>query len=782
MLRLLRPSPNPALQRSLYARSALFVLTGSGAFLGALILLSSLIVNDAEERLLDERIGMVRVASAFLEGRLRDDLIHLATAGAGAAVMDDPAQATAAMGQAAGETFALGAAVLDTNGDAIASTPGGFPLPTTGPTLKALLAQVRSTHAPAISPLVEVAGRSALVLATELPGTARVGGLVVGVLPTESHDLLAPLRKNVPPHQTELTLVDATGIVVASTDRGRLFDRADHKGVLRRAIEQHGEVQGRCHGCHAAPDGGAPERETAVLAFAPLPTLALGLGAVEPESVALAPALSLRRRLWVMGIALIGLFVVFTGLAVQSVVRPIRRLTRAVARAEQDRKPVPTGTFGPDEIGELAFALDRWRGRTQASLQAAEASGAALRAEGLAIRRHLDALQDISALSLTNPELNILLERSLGRMLAAVGLEAGALRVTRAGHETLSCRAWAADAAAGHLAQAQHLAATHPADARESGASLRPFGSSPRLLGAAVSPIDDLHIAVAVQDVEPGDAETPLWLGSLFRQICLCTSHVLVRDAEHARQRTQQSVLKRVLKAQEDERQRVARDLHDTVAQDLAALRLELERLAGHEPNAAARERLELLEGRAREMLQTVRTILLDLRLSVLESLGLVPAMRWLLERTTREQGVKTHFMIDGDEALPVPYETAVMFFRILQEALLNAVQHANPDHIFVTLRLGERAEGRQPGGVTIATTIELCVEDDGGGFDPAILIHPQGGIPGASNHGLGLDGVQERARILGGELFVTSAPGEGATLRVVAPLHPPPMAPEPTT
>jgi signal transduction histidine kinase len=206
------------------------------------------------------------------------------------------------------------------------------------------------------------------------------------------------------------------------------------------------------------------------------------------------------------------------------------------------------------------------------------------------------------------------------------------------------------------------------------------------------------------------------------------------------------------MSAQEEERSRVARDLHDTVAQDLAALRLEIERVASHS-GAELRGELERLEGRARDMLDCVRRILLDLRLSVLEGMGFLPAMRWLLERIEREHGIRTQFVVDGDETMEPTYQRAVTLFRILQESLLNVVHHAAAENVFCTVNLEPDA-------------IELTVEDDGRGFDVTERGPRLEGRPG----GLGILGMEERAHLLGGTLAISSSEGEGTTIHVRVP------------
>lgn len=742
-------------RRSLYARSALFVLTGSGAFFGALFVLSALIVDDAERRLLHERSGLAQMAGTFLESRMLEAADRLI----GAAVpllAPDSTGDPAGLRAAADHIFTEGAVVVDQHGRARASTSGSPAAFAARLDLAPLLARVVERQAPVVAPRESLDGLPALVLAAPVSGSAP--GFVIGVLRAGAGDLLDPLRhrsKSARPQETTLTLVDDLGRVVASTDDRRPLDAADHKGFLTRSIAARRPFQGRCHSCHEGDAADTPPREVQVLAFAPLPTLDLGLGVLEPESAALAPARALRGHLWQMGAALVVLFMVFTALAVRSVVLPIRRLTWAVAAAEREHGALPVAHFGHDEIGALATALESWRTRMLESLAAAEESREALRIEGVIVDRHVEALREISALSMQGPALGTLVEASLARALDSMSLVAGALRVVWHGQATRAARGLAPDLADALLDRAESPEAPPEPPLR---LLTSPVPGIPAARVASVAPIEDLRITLAVVEPESRGAEDPatagLWLGALFQQICLCTSQVLVHEADAERQQTQRSVLERVLGAQEAERGRVARDLHDTVAQDLAALRLELERLAGRTAEPEARATLAALETRATEMLATVRAILLDLRLSILESLGLVPALRWLLERTTREHGVPTHFMLDGDEAPPVPYETGVMLFRILQEGLLNAVQHAAPDHIFVTLRLSP-------------TEIELLVEDDGRGFDPAILSRPH---PAGPSRGLGLHGIAERARILGGTSTLTSTPGEGATLCVRLP------------
>jgi signal transduction histidine kinase len=155
----------------------------------------------------------------------------------------------------------------------------------------------------------------------------------------------------------------------------------------------------------------------------------------------------------------------------------------------------------------------------------------------------------------------------------------------------------------------------------------------------------------------------------------------------------------------------------------------------------------ELLET-AQEALREMRLLIFELRPSILESEGLVNALRARLEAVEERAGLDISFQVTGETTLPAPIEEGL--YRIAQEALNNALKHACAQHVSVSLDWAE-------------DTVVLEIIDDGCGFDPATA------IPGG---GLGLDGIIERAAHIGGELLLDSAPGEGTRVRVEAPLR----------
>lgn len=736
---------------------------GSGAFFGVLVLLSSQILEDAQTRVVQERGRLARATARLLETRLINDMSRLTDA---ASLFVQPHGHSAqheshgvVLAHATAHTaFKEGAFVLDKQGRALTSAPGPISELEALPDLPKLIERVRHEHRMVISSLVHLGHKPVLIAVGPVPHDGGpLQGFVVALFQPAATDLLKDLRDEGTRGRAEVALTDREGNVVASTDRQRILGDRRGDEVLCATGVSGQDPDGACVQCRP----GDTECEPAVMAFASLPTLQLGLSVVQAHAIALAPAEALQRRLWTLGGALIVLFVVFNLLAVRSVVRPVTRLTSALRQASHDAGPLPHLTFASDEVGELAEALVLARSRVLESLGTAKESQRALRRERDGIRAHLETLQTISDASTQNDDLEIFGRQALEAILAACHARGGALELTHGSRRVLaqdnltvltSGRAVEQiDAAARSGASTGDCLPLDPAEPSD--------GAWP-LLGRALRPAHGPQLRLVVAPSPDRGPPESLWLESMLQHTAVCAAHMLLTEANQARHAQQALFLRRVMKAQEDERSRVARELHDTVAQDLAALRLAIERASNHTTEALLEAELHMLEGSAQDMLTSVRRILLDLRLSVLDNLGLVPSLKWLLDRSQRAEGLRTHFVLDGDER-PVDYLTSVSLFRITQEALQNIEQHAGADHVFLTVRFTTNG-------------IELLVEDDGQGFDPQALTRP-GASP--DGHGLGLLGIRERAALVGGDVELSSAPGEGTSLRVRVPVVVAPVA-----
>jgi signal transduction histidine kinase len=236
-------------------------------------------------------------------------------------------------------------------------------------------------------------------------------------------------------------------------------------------------------------------------------------------------------------------------------------------------------------------------------------------------------------------------------------------------------------------------------------------------------------------------------LASLNAEAARLNAALQQRTAERA------ALLSRVLSAQEGERQRIARGLHDSTGQSLAAVLLSLELLDEQLPVEPSAVRRSLRRSRelATSTLTELRALIAGLRPALLDDLGLVPALRAFATQRLEEHGVDVRFDVALPKQLPPAVEIAL--FRIVQEALSNIAKHAHARQVTVHL-------GLQDGQV------QTTITDDGVGFDTAQVYAD-------ALHGthVGLLGMRERAELLGGRWQVTSASGAGATVSIIVPL-----------
>jgi signal transduction histidine kinase len=205
----------------------------------------------------------------------------------------------------------------------------------------------------------------------------------------------------------------------------------------------------------------------------------------------------------------------------------------------------------------------------------------------------------------------------------------------------------------------------------------------------------------------------------------------------------------RLANAQEIERRRIARELHDQVGQNLTAMGINLNLLRPHlaEAPEAAQSQLEDLLTQVRETTGRIRNVIADLRPPELDDYGLVAALRWYGARTEEQTGLKVG--VEGDDLKPrLPPQQATSLFRIAQEALANVVKHAQATQVTVTVEADE-------------ATMRMIVADDGAGFDPERL------KPASDTPHWGLLTMQERAQAAEATWRVESAPGEGSRIVV---------------
>jgi signal transduction histidine kinase len=200
-----------------------------------------------------------------------------------------------------------------------------------------------------------------------------------------------------------------------------------------------------------------------------------------------------------------------------------------------------------------------------------------------------------------------------------------------------------------------------------------------------------------------------------------------------------------LLRAQENERRALARELHDEVGQSLSAILMETEGAECAGQPAEVLDHLTSIKTLAERTVNQVRDLALLLRPSMLDDLGLTPALNWHARETSKRTG--RNVVVCADDAIDsLPDEHRTCIYRVVQEAVNNAVRHANAR----TVEVAVRREGQR---------INVTVQDDGAGFDTRFM------------RGLGLLGMEERIRRLGGRLKISSEAGRGTKVHAVLPV-----------
>jgi two-component system sensor histidine kinase UhpB len=274
------------------------------------------------------------------------------------------------------------------------------------------------------------------------------------------------------------------------------------------------------------------------------------------------------------------------------------------------------------------------------------------------------------------------------------------------------------------------------------------------IIQAALRPIRDLRLIVrriqakqagvaqlSLQDTDPDIYQLTQALNSLISQLELSNTQLRLLS-------------ERTITAQEEERKRIARSLHDDTGQSLSTLIINIERLEQHLPadQADIQQRLQAIRQMAQEGLECLRSMIYDLRPAILDDLGLLPAIRWYARTNLEQAGIQVELNFPEEPPdLPQPLTTTL--FRITQEAVSNIIRHSQAKKASITLSF-------QDG------TLTLQVRDDGLGFDPAQMSHEA-----LHQQHWGLVGIQERIELVGGKLAISSDPSQGTALTVTAPL-----------
>jgi two-component system sensor histidine kinase UhpB len=226
----------------------------------------------------------------------------------------------------------------------------------------------------------------------------------------------------------------------------------------------------------------------------------------------------------------------------------------------------------------------------------------------------------------------------------------------------------------------------------------------------------------------------------------------LINQLESSNQQLR-ALSERVIYAQEEERKRIARSLHDDTGQSLTMLIVNLEKLYDEMPETdhEIQQRIKIARDLAADILKELRKIIYGLRPSILDDLGLIPAIRWYARSNFENAGIEV--IIDTrEDNITLPPNLTTALFRITQEAVTNILRHSGARSVLLSIHQDQKG-------------VYLSIKDDGHGFDAKQL----------QNNSIkydkwGLVGIQERVELVGGEFNINTKPGSGTSLDVFVP------------
>ncbi len=449
--------------------------------------------------------------------------------------------------------------------------------------------------------------------------------------------------------------------------------------------------------------------------------------------------------------------------------RPLARLSVAAHAVGQGDLSQHVAPEGRDEVGRLATAFntmteDLARSRTEID----ESQRQILRQN-----QELAALNDVAAILSRSLESETVMEAALDKVLSATEADAGGILLWDERTDGFAYKAHRGlspayvervtglqdgEGIAGRVASigepiilsdiATDPRANREADRQE---DIHAFASIP--LRAKEQTVGVLN--VARRDLRPFSDRDVRLLTAFSHQMGVAVENARLWRELKEKERARSELLKKAISAQEDERQRIARELHDELAQGLTALHMGLARLQNFMTSVPppVAETIEEVKDFASRALDDTRRLILDLRPAVLDDLGLVSALRQYAETRLEPLGVSyTVEATQMQERLPPPVELTM--FRILQEAINNCARHANARQVRICLQ-------QDKGG------IRAQVEDDGQGFDLWSVLEGRDG-----KQPLGLLGMRERAALPGGQLTIDTKPGQGTRVSVSVPVE----------
>jgi signal transduction histidine kinase len=440
---------------------------------------------------------------------------------------------------------------------------------------------------------------------------------------------------------------------------------------------------------------------------------------------------------------------------------PIREIALVARRVDQGDLYQRAPVWANDEIGELGRAFNAMIDTLARAQSDLELSNEQLRAGN----DDLSMLYKLAAMTNQSVDIELILEAGLQRALEASGTRTGLVAligeqeqlVVHAQNNVpaeLQRRLTEGNARAVlvELAKRDNPQFVATAEVVPSSDELKPVFEQWGYCTSACLPIKSRNKLQGIlitlgSEPHPANERTEALLMAVCNQLGTAVDNASLWEELKRKEAIRARLLAQTVTAQEQERERISRELHDETGQALTALLVQLkvlERLPDiNAVSALAHDLRELVV----QTLEEVRRLARDLRPSTLDDLGLVPTLEWYVKAYRQKTSLNVEFIVNVPDRLRLPRLTELILYRVVQEALTNVARHARAS--YVRIELEQRND-----------TVRLTVKDDGCGFDVAKTLDSQ-------ERSLGLLGMHERVELIGATLQLESIPGKGTCVQV---------------
>lgn len=468
------------------------------------------------------------------------------------------------------------------------------------------------------------------------------------------------------------------------------------------------------------------------------------------------------------GVLIITVFAAVAGLAIGWVLtwvltRPILDMTYVARHAKNGNLSLRAPVWATDEIGELGLAFNAMISSLDTSRQNLERSNQELQYRN----QELAVLHELADMTNQPYTMHQVIQHGLRRALENTGLQAGLVILFEGKHATVvashnlpeSYTAKALDCLSKYDFSGQRTAETGepliindisavPNAPAELILESQHLGYRTFVLAPILARNATIGILAALCDANTSlsDRSRKL-LSGICNQLGVTAENSQLWEQLKQKERIRARLLNKVVSAQEEERRRISRELHDETSQALTSLLVQLKILERAESEAEIKSQVEEMRLLAVRTLQEVRRLAADLRPAALDDLGLIAALEGYIYDFARKTGVEADFQADDMAPIRLPRDVETVLYRVVQESLTNIARHAQARHVTIGIHQED-------------ATLYVEIVDDGHGFDVADILS-------AEQRGLGLLGMQERIELLGGQFNLESTPGRGTRIEI---------------